>query len=486
MRKYLNFSIILKSVGFSLLVVGLMMLTSLFFAIYYNEDTISDFIFSSLITVVFAITMILFSKIKENNVFDQREAFLIVLISWILIGVFGSLPFILSGSIKSFIPAFFETVSGFTTTGASIMTDIEAHPKSVLYWRSLTHWLGGMGILVLVIAIMPTVGYGGVKLFVAEVSGPNSNKLHPKIKTTALYLWLIYLGLTLILLVLLLLGDMNFFESLTHAFGTVSTGGFSPKNTSIFNYSSYIQVVITIFMFLGAVNFSIYYLIVAGKLKKAFLNQEMLLFLGFVVLSSLIVVSILLSSNYPFTIKEAFVHSFFQVTSIVSTCGFGSADYMLWPQLSWFVLFLMFFTGGMIGSTSGGIKFTRYLVLIKNLRNEIKKTIHPNIISEIKLNNIIINEEAVRNFLVVFVAYIFCFGLGTLSLSVFLDEPMEAISISISCLSGIGPGFGQFGPAGNYSGLHDVGKLICCFLMIIGRLEVIAFFAIFNISFWKR
>lgn len=486
MLSFLNLSIIFRSLGFSLLVVGLLMLTPLAFAVYYNENTFTYFISSSLICISVALLFLFLSKFNKRDYFDQREAYIIVFVSWVLMGFFGALPFWFSGYFDSFVSSFFESVSGFTTTGASVLVDIEALPKSILFWRSLTHWIGGIGILVMVIAIMPSIGYGSVKLFVSEISGASSNKLHPKLRKTALYLLLIYVSITLVIFIMLLLGEMNFFESITHAFGTVSTGGFSPNNTSIFGYSSYSQIVITVFMFLSAVNFSLYFLLISGHFKKGLLNKELIYFFGFVVVVSLIVALILYINNYDYTLKEKLIHSFFQITSIVSTCGFGSADYMLWPELTWFFIFLMFFSGGMIGSTSGGIKFTRHLILIKNIRNHDKKLIHPNALIDIKNENLAISEEVVRNFLIVFLLYILFFVIGSLSLSLFLTDPKEAMGVTISCLSGTGPAFGQFGPAGNYSGLHEIGKLICSALMIIGRLEVLVFVSIFHPSFWKK
>lgn len=462
------------------------MLTSLYFAWYYNEDTFAPILLSASVNFIVGFILLLISKSKKDLSFGQRESYVIVTATWLMLGVFGSLPFLFSGSIPNFTNAYFETVSGFTTTGASILVDIEALPKSILYWRSLIQWLGGIGILVIVIAILPNIGYGGIKLFVAEVPGPSSNKLHPKIRTTAFFLLEIYGALTVILILLLMAGGMNFFESVCHALTTMSTGGFSPKNTSIADYSAYIQIVITVFMLMGGLNFAIHYLLISGKFKKVFSNQELQWFVFFVVGVSVLNALILIGYNTDYTVAEIFRHSFFQIISVVTTTGFVTADWMTWPQPSWFLLFLMFFVGGMIGSTAGGIKFTRHLVLIKNIRNEIKRISHPNAILPLKINKMSIPDEVVNNFFIIFVAYIVVFSLGTISLSLFLESPKEAVSVSISCLGAVGPAFGQFGPVGNYSQLHDIGKWICSLLMIIGRLEVIAFLAFFHISFWRK
>jgi trk system potassium uptake protein len=278
----IHYGVILRSFGLSITLIGLFMLTTIPFAIYYREDTIFVFLLSSIISVLTGQVLFVYTRKWKKSEINERDAFLIVTLTWFMAGFFGSLPYLFSGSIPHFTDAYFEAISGFTTTGASILTDIEALPKSILYWRSLTHWIGGMGILVLVIAVLPVIGFGGVKLFVAEAPGPSSNKIHPSIRQTALRLWQLYAGLTILLIFLLMLGDMSFYESICHAMGTLSTGGFSPKNSSIANYSPYIQIIITIFMFLGAVNFSLHYFLVRGKLRKVFGNEELLKFAGII------------------------------------------------------------------------------------------------------------------------------------------------------------------------------------------------------------
>lgn len=486
MKKLINFGIVFRSFGISISIIGFFMLFSLIWVYVYEESTAIPILISSAISLVAGqLFRILGRKAKMEDI-GNREAFIIVSLTWFMAGVFGSLPFIISGAIPNFTDAYFETVSGFTTTGASILSDIEAVPKSILFWRSMTHWLGGMGILVLVIAILPSIGYGGGKLFVAEVSGPSSNKIHPKIRRTAGILWSIYLGLTIILVTLLLLGGMNIFESICHAFGAISTGGYSPKNTSIANYSSYIQIVIIVFMFFGSINFAFYFFLLKGKFKKVFSNEELLSYIALIcVVSFLIGIVIFFNGNYS-NFGEALKHSFFQCVSIISTTGFASADYMLWPEVTWFGIFLLFFVTGMIGSTSGGIKFTRHIVLIKNIRSEIKRIIHPHSIIPLRLNKLIIPEDVVRNFFILFVAYILVFCVGSILMSLFVETPKEAVSVTISCLSGVGPAFGKFGPVGNYSEIHIIGKWILSIIMIIGRLEIIPVFILFNISFWKK
>jgi trk system potassium uptake protein len=375
---------------------------------------------------------------SKNAEIGEREAFIIVTLTWFMLGIFGALPFIFSGEIPRFTDAYFETVSGFTTTGASVLSDIESLSKSILYWRALTQWLGGMGILVLVIAILPNMGFGGVKLFIAEVPGPSSNKIHPKIRSTAISLWEIYALLTAILVGLLMAGGMNFFESLSHAFTTLSTGGFSPRNNSIAGYSNYIQIVITVFMFFGGLNFALHYYLIRGRIKHIISNQELIAFVSIIIIVSLSVALILFENSNYSNFSTGLRHSFFQSVSIITTTGFVTADYMIWPETTWFLLLLFFFTGGMIGSTAGGIKFTRHFVLLKNLRAELKRFLHPKAIIPIRLNKKIIPDEIIRNFFIVFVAYIVFFCLGTLGLSflliLFLRQvvyPFHVLALSV-------------------------------------------------------
>jgi len=469
------------------MIVGVFMLTSIPFAIYFNEyETIKPIILSSLISVVFGLTLAYFNKNKKIGEIGEREAYIIVTLTWFMLGVFGSLPFILSGSIPNFTNAYFETVSGFTTTGASILKDIEAIPKSILYWRAMTHWIGGMGILVLIIAILPNIGFGVVKLFDVEVPGPAGGKIHPKIRQTALRLWEVYTLLTFILIILLVLGGMSFFDSVCHAFATLSTGGFSTKNTSIAGYSSYIQIIITVFMFFGGINIAFHYYLIRGRIKHVISNQELIGFFSIIVLISLLIALILFSFGNYSDFWEGLKHSFFQSVSIITTTGFVTADYLTWPETTWFLLLLFFFTGGMIGSTGGGIKFNRYFVLFKNLRGEIKRFIHPNAIIPIRINKKNIPDEIIRNFFIVFVAFIVFFCLGTLALSLYIDDFLVACSVAISCLANVGPAFGEFGPVGNYSELHDGGKWIASILMIVGRLEVLPIIMFLHFAFWRK
>jgi len=484
--KIINLGIVFKTLGISILISGLFMLTAIPFAVVFNENTIIALILSSFISILAGFLLFYFNKKSNVESLGKRDAFCIVTLTWILLGFFGSLPYILSGAIPNITNAYFETISGFTTTGASILTNIESLPKSILFWRSLTQWLGGMGILVLIIAILPVFGFGGIKIFVAEVSSHIVSKIHPKIKNTALRLWFVYLGLTLLFTLLLMLGKMNFYESLCHTFSALSTGGFSPKNTSISNYSSYIQYTICILMLIGGVNFTLIYLAAKGKFKQLFNNEEVKSFIALIIILSLLVSGFLLFNNNYNNFSDAIKHSLFQVVSIITTTGYCTADFVLWPIPVVIIILSLYFVGGMIGSTAGGPKFTRYLVLIKNIRVEIRRIIHPKAVVPLKLNNKIISYDITQNFFIIFIVYIVTFCIGTIAMSFFVSDVKEVISITMTCLNGIGPGFGQFGPMGNYNELHDFAKWILSFLMILGRLEIIPVIILFNISFWKK
>jgi trk system potassium uptake protein len=487
MKKHhvINIGAILRVFGISILCIGVFMISAIAVSLYFSDGAVLSIIYASMISVGFGSTLTFLTRKHKLDEIGEREAFFIVTLTWIMAGLFGSLPYLFSGAIPDFTNAYFETVSGFTTTGASILTEIESLPKSILFWRSVTHWLGGMGILVLVIAILPVIGFGGIKLFVAEAPGASTNKIHPRIRQTALRLWGIYALLTFLLTVLLIAGNMSVFDSTCHAMATLSTGGFSPKNTSIAGYSPYIQIVITFFMFFGGMNFVLHYFLLKGKFRKILKNEEWLSYIAFMILVSFAVaINIYSNGHYP-GFAESLRHSFFQCISIATATGFATADYMAWPQMTWILLLLLFFTGGMIGSTSGGIKFTRHLVLFKNLRAEIKKQLHPNSIANVKLNGVPIPDEIIRNFLAVFIAYILIFFVGTLFMSLYTDTALEAFGSTLSCMGGVGPAFGKFGPAGNYNNLDQAAKFFLSIIMVVGRIELFPFILIFTKSFWK-
>ncbi|NTW24929.1 MAG: TrkH family potassium uptake protein, partial [Lentimicrobium sp.] len=399
--------------------------------------------------------------------------------------VFGAIPFMLSGVTQSYTDAFFETMSGFTTTGASIFTDIESIPKGILFWRSLTHWIGGMGIIVLSLAVLPVLGIGGMQLFMAEVPGITPDKLHPRITQTAQRLWGIYVLLTFVLTLLLMLGGMNLFDALCHAFGTMATGGFGTKNDSVAGFSPYIQYVIIIFMFLAGVNFTLHYFALKGKFKKIITNEELRNYFYVVIIATAIIASALyIIQGQP--AEKSFRDSLFQVVSIVTTTGFVSTDYLLWPFFAWFLIFLLMFTGGCAGSTGGGIKMVRILLLFKNSLLELKRLIHPLAIIPVRLNGKSVPQNIIFNVLAFFLIYIIIFAFGSLALTFLGLEFESAVGATAACLGNIGPGLGIVGPVLNFGLVPDAGKWLLSLLMLLGRLELFTVLILFSSSFWKN
>jgi trk system potassium uptake protein len=420
--------------------------------------------------------------INESNI-TRKDAYFTVPISWLIISLIGSMPYILSSSIPLFINAFFESVSGFTTTGSSILSDIEALPRSILFWRSLTHWIGGIGIIVLVIVVMPTLQIGGYHLFTLESS--LQEKIQPKIKSVGHRLLLIYVGLTFLEVFFLMMGKMNFYESVCHAFGTVATGGFSPKNTSIAGYSPYIQYVIMIFMLLAGTNFVIHYHLLKGRFKKAGSNEEFKFYLSIVLIVGIIATtSIALEMHKP--LEESFREAFFQVISIITCTGFATTDYMLWPHHTWLLIFFSMFLGGSTGSTAGGIKMARHLLLLKNIRRKFRHILFPHAVLPVKLNQHTVSEENNNAILTFVVVYLLIFAAGSIFLIATGLDLEIAASSAATCMAGIGPGLGSVGPVGNFAHIPESAKLILSGLMLLGRLEIYTILVLFSGNFWSK
>ncbi|MCF8297317.1 MAG: TrkH family potassium uptake protein [Saprospiraceae bacterium] len=458
---------------------------SLPFSFYYKSGDFNDILLSGIITSLSGGILWLFTRKNNNKNLGKREGYIIVTFAWIIISLFGALPFVINGAIPSYTNAFFETMSGFTTTGASILNDIESVPKGLLFWRSLTHWIGGMGIIVLSLAILPVLGIGGMQLFVAEVPGPTPDKLHPRVTGTAKRLWGIYILLTFIETIFLLFGGMDLFDSLCHSFGTMATGGFSTRNTSIAGFSPYIQYVITIFMILAGTNFTLHYLALMGKFDKLRKNEEFKFYLWMILISTAIItISMIVLRNT--TIELAFRDSLFQVVSIITTTGFVSADYLLWPNYVWFVIFLLMFTGGCAGSTGGGIKAMRQLILFKTSSVQLKRLIHPRAFIPIKFNGKSVSQEIILNILAFFLFYMMIFAFGTFVMACMGLDFNSAMGSVIASLGNIGPGIGSVGPTGNYAEIPELGKWFLSFLMLLGRLELFTVLVILHPSFWKK
>jgi trk system potassium uptake protein TrkH len=422
---------------------------------------------------------------QKNKTIKIKEGFAIVSLGWILASVFGSMPFIVSGSIRSFADAFFETVSGFTTTGATVVADVEILPYGILFWRSFTHWIGGMGILVFTLAILPAMGVGGYQIFKAETPGPIAGRIVPKIKDTAKILYVVYVGLTLSQIILLRLGGMNLFDSAVHTFGTVGTGGFSTKNTSIGYYNStYIYLVISIFMVLSGVNFSLYYALLKGKWKDVIKNEELLFYLG-VIGVSVILIALSINANIYNNIGESLKQSFFQVSSVITTTGYATTDYDKWTTFSKGILFTLLFFGPCAGSTGGAIKSIRLLVLLKLIKREISKALHPRAIIPVKIGQNALSSETLSGISSFFVLYIVVFVLGTIALSLEGKGLITASSAAAATLGNVGPGFELVGPACNYNSFSNISKYIMSGLMLLGRLELFTVIALFSREFWR-
>lgn len=451
-------------------------------AIIYQEP-VMPFVYTSCIAFLFGGCIYWLRGPQPLKDFRRREAYLSVTSSWLIISLIGSLPYLFSGSIPNFTDAFFESVSGFTTTGSSILTDIEGLPKSILFWRSITHWVGGLGIIVLMIIIMPSLNIGGYNLFTLESSF--QEKIQPKIKSVGRRLLYIYLSLTLVETVLLLAGGMNLFESVCHAFGTVATGGFSPKNTSIAGYSAYIQYVIMLFMVLSGINFVVHYYAVKRQFKKIRQNEELKFYLFIIFLSGFVVTGVLFfQTNRSFEL--AFREAFFQIVSIITCTGYATADYLLWPSFGWFLIFFLMFFGGSTGSTSGGIKMARHLVALKNVNHTIRTMLAPNAIIPLRINHRSISYQDNNGILTFILWYLLLFLAGSFLLLVLGSDVATASSSVATAMGGIGPGIGTVGPASNFAHLSDGSKITLSCLMILGRLEIYTVVMLFTPWFWKN
>ena len=481
----MNIKIILRVIGLLMFVEGAAMLLPLAISIIYNESDTMGFVFSSGINLLIGALIIWLTR-KASHDIGKREGFIIVGLVWVIFSILGSLPYLFTGAIANYTDAFFETMSGFTTTGSSILNNIESLSHGILFWRSLTHWLGGMGIIVLSLAILPIFGIGGMQLYIAEVPGPTPDKISPRIRHTAATMWVIYLVLTIAETFLLWVGNMSLFDAVCHAFATMATGGFSTKQASIaFWPSPYIQYIIILFMFLAGTNFTLTYFTIRGKFKPILKDEEFKYYarivLGF---TFLIFIGLLLTNNYG--LEESFRNSLFWVVSIITTTGFGTVDYLLWKPILIILLFSLFFFGGSAGSTGGGIKIMRIVLLFKNGYYELKRMVHPNAIIPLKFNKHSVDSKIVTNVLAFFVLYFMIFGVSTVFFMLFVPDMESSMGAVASSLGNIGPGLGSVGPALNYSHIHPAGKWFLSFLMLLGRLELFTILVLFSPSFWKE
>ena len=478
----MNFRIIAYIVGWICNFQAAFMLLPFFTALIYHEREFSSFLIAMAVCLVIGIPLTL--KKPKNKVFYTKDGCVAVALSWVALCVFGAVPFVVSGYIPHPVDALFETVSGFTTTGSSILTDVEVLPHCVLIWRSFTHWIGGMGVLVFLLSLLPLTGGYHMNLMKAESPGPSVSKLVPKVQSTAKILYTIYFGMTLAQIVLLLIGKVPLFDTLCITFGTAGTGGFGIVNDSIGSYSTYCQVVTTIFMILFGVNFSVYYLILTKKFRQAFKYEEVRYYFGIIIASILIITfnTVHLFRN----VLVAFQQVAFQVASIITTTGFSSTDFNQWPALSKTVLVLLMFVGACAGSTGGGIKVCRILILCKAAKKEFQLYLHPNAIKKIKMDNKIISHEILRSTNIYISVYLLIFAASVLLIAIDNFDLITNFTAVAATLNNIGPGFEIAGPMGNFSSFSYLSKSVLIFDMLAGRLEIFPLLLLFFKDTWKR
>ncbi len=482
--------------GLLLLFNGLFMLFAAIMSGVYKDGATLDIALASITSMFVGTTAMYFTRNHKKEV-KRKEGYIIVTFGWIVMSISGMLPYLFSGAIPDVTNAFFETISGYTTTGATILDDIEVLPEGILVWRSLTHWIGGMGIIVLAIAILPLLGIGGMQLFAAEAPGPSADKLHPRITDTAKRLWYIYVGYTIAETILLKLAGMSFFDALNHSLATLSTGGFSTKNASLayWNNEPLIQYIVIFFMFLAGSNFVLSYFAFKGKVQRVLRDEEFKFYFGFIVLFSIVVALVVyFKANIPVSeyhpmpygaAESSFRHALFQVVSVITTTGFVTADFTNWTPFVKVFFFGLFFLGGSAGSTAGGIKVMRHLLIIKNGLLEFKRTLHSNAVIPVRYNNKTVREHIVYNVIAFFVLYMLLFIIGSLGLS-FLGLDFESsVGGAASSLGNVGPALGSLHPLSNFNGLPMLGKWWCGFLMLLGRLELFTVLIILTPYFWK-
>ena len=489
----MNLKTILNILAAMLVLTGLTMIVPAMIAWGYSEPDLAGHLKSSAICVLVGLPIWFFTR--KNRSLNSKDGFAIVTLAWILVALAGAQPFYLTGAIPNFTNAWFESMSGVTTTGASIIGNIqtlpnlvngiESLPHGVLFWRSFIQWIGGMGIIVFTIAILPLLGVGGVQLFKAEVPGPVANKIRPRVKETAKILWMVYVGLTVLETILLGITGMPWFDAVCHALTTMPTGGFSTQNASIAAYGNpVIHYIIILFMFIAGVNFALHFRALSGNMKGYFKDLEFLAYLV-ITLSATFFIFINIASARTDWGHENFLASLFQSVSILTTTGYGSADYEIWPFFSQFLLLIMMFIGGMGGSTGGGMKIARVILLVKYAATETRRMLHSRAIIPIRIGDRYISEDVVRNTLGFFLFYMSIFALTTLILTTLNLDIESAIGAAASAIGNIGPGLGAFGPTDNYALLHPIGKWMLTICMLLGRLEIFTIMVLFSRTFWK-
>ena len=478
----MNYKMVLYTMGRVVLLEAAFLVLPMAVSLLYGERCAVSFGLTILVALAVGFLLTFLCR-GSHGTSSIKDGFMIVALTWIMLSAIGALPFVFSREIPSYVDAFFETVSGFTTTGATILTDVEALSRGMIFWRSFTHWIGGMGILVFVVMLMKTTDRS-INILKAEMPGPTVDKLAPKSRDTARILYLLYISLTVLETVLLLLGGMGLFDSVVHSLSTAGTGGFGAYNASAANFSPYIQWVLTVFMLLFGVNFNLYYLLLLGRVRDIFRNTEFKVYLGIIAAAvTIITVDILpLDQSFSTSLRQAS----FQVAAIMSTTGFVTADFTVWSPLSKTLLLLLMFLGGCAGSTAGGLKLSRIIILCKMARRELRRTLRPRVVDVIKMDGHRLEEQTAHSVAVYFALYMLCIGALLVALS-FSPFDMETNLFStVSCFNNVGPAFGMAGPVGNYSLYQPVLKLLLCVGMLLGRLEIYPMLLLFVPAAWRR
>ena len=481
----INFKTIIRIIGILLLLETTMFLVCSGVSFYYRESDMLDFWKAGGITAGVGLLLAFLGKGGERQL-TRRDGYVLVSFAWVAFSLFGMLPFYIGGYIPDITNAFFETMSGFSSTGATILNNIESLPHGILFWRSMTQWIGGLGIIMFTIAVLPIFGISGLQVFAAEASGPTHDKVHPRIGITAKWIWSIYAGITALLVGLLMLGGMDWFDSICHAFATTGTGGFSTKQASVAHYSSpYIEYVISIFMFISGINFTLVLLFVNRKFKKFISNAELKFYFSSVVFFTA-VIAIALYYTSPMGMEESFRKSLFQVISLHTSTGFATDDYMQWSPVLWGLLTIIMLMGACAGSTTGGLKCIRMVILTKVSRNEFKHILHPNAILPVRINKQVISSSIVSTVLAFCFIYITIIVISTLLMMAMGVGAEESIGCVISSIGNMGPGLGETGPAYSWNALPDAAKWLLSLLMLLGRLELFTVLLLFTPDFWKR
>lgn len=481
----MNRKIVFNVTGKLLEVLSLILLLPAVVSLIYKENCLFAFLITAAISFVIGFLLRFFTKNHSKNLY-AKEGFLIVSLAWLSASLIGCLPFIISGELTNFADAFFETVSGFTTTGASVSTDVEAFSNGILFWRSFTHWIGGMGVLVFIVAFANNISDRAIHILRAEMPGPVVGKIVPRAKDTSKVLYIMYIVITLVQILLLWCGDMNLFESVIHTFGTAGTGGFGLKADSIASYSAYSQWIITIFMLVFGINFNLYFLLIIKRFRSAFRSTELWTYLG-IVITATVIVSVNISPAFT-SLSDTIRTAAFQVSSIMTTTGYATTDFNLWPNLSKTVLLILMFIGACAGSTAGGIKVSRVILLFKMGLREIKRMIHPRSVVSIKFEGKEVDDHTKHSVTTYFAVYMVCFFFIFLLLS-FEEAPFDFetnFSAVAACFNNIGPGFGIVGPMGSFAGYSDFSKILLSFAMLLGRLEIFPLLIALIPSTWKR